>query len=85
MTIDGASEYQLLDITGSTTSVTVKNLTFAHGYSSDDGGAIYDDSSSGTLTLTGDTFSHNTATDNEGGAVADYSSGDFHRHQLDVQ
>ena len=62
-TIDGAGEARIFNITS--TNVTLKNITFVNGYSSEDGGAIFTDNS---LNIFDSKFINNSAK-NSGGAI----------------
>ncbi len=64
ITVDGASASQILVVNGGA-ALTVNDLTLAHGHTSGDGGAIYNNG--GTLTVTNSTFSANTSSLNAGG------------------
>ena len=69
ITISGADNYRIFDITGSSTDVVLESLTLTHGFAASYGGAIY--ASSGTnLTITDSAVTHSYSSGHGGGIAA---------------
>jgi predicted outer membrane repeat protein len=66
ITVDGANAYTVLAVNSGAT-LTVNDLTIAHGNASSLGGGI--DNEGGTLTVTNSTFSSNSAPNGDGGGI----------------
>jgi CSLREA domain-containing protein len=66
ITVDGASLFGVLAVNSGAT-LTVNDLTIAHGNASSLGGGV--DNEGGTLTVTNSTFSSNSAPNGDGGGI----------------